>query len=85
MYKLKYLPLALTDLMDITDYIASTLKAPKAAADLLDSLDKSISRLEQFPYSCRGYQPIKSMENEYRLLPVKNYARSHLLQKKFVS
>lgn len=38
MYKLKYLPLALTDLMDITDYIANTLKAPKAAAGLMKEL-----------------------------------------------
>lgn len=74
MYKLKYLPLALNDLRHIADYIADTLKAPKAAMDLLDALDESISRLEQFPYSCKVYQPIKELENEYRLLPVKNYA-----------
>lgn len=73
MYKLKYLPLALKDLRDITSYISDTLKAPKAAMDLIDELDRSISRLQQFPYSCRVYQPVLSLEAEYRMLPVKNY------------
>lgn len=73
MYKLKYLPLAQRDLRDITGYIADILKAPKAAMDLIDALDNSISRLEQFPYSCRVYQSIERLEAEYRMLPVKNY------------
>lgn len=73
MYKIKYLPLALKDLRDITDYITDTLKAPKAAMHLVDALDNSISRLQQFPYSCRVYQPMQSLEAEYRMLPVKNY------------
>ncbi len=36
-------------------------------------MDNSIARLEQFPYSCRVYQPAKELEDEYRLLQVKNY------------
>lgn len=43
--------LAQKDLREIISYIADTLKAPKAAMDLIDALDTSISRLEQFPYS----------------------------------
>lgn len=73
MHKLKYLPLALKDLRDITDYIVDTLKAPKAAVDLVDAIDGSISRLQQFPYSCRVYQAIESLEAEYRMLQVNNY------------
>ncbi len=73
MPKIKYLPLALKDLRDITDYITDTLKAQKAATDLVDVLDNSISRLQQFLYSCKVYQPIQSLEAEYRMLPVKNY------------
>lgn len=49
MYEIKYLPLARKDLTEIATYIADHLKAPKAAMDLLDALDESISRLEQFP------------------------------------
>lgn len=73
MYKLKYLPLAQKDLWDITSYITDNLKAPKAAMDFVDTLDNSISRLQQFPYSCKLYQPQESLEAEYRLLSVKNY------------
>jgi toxin ParE1/3/4 len=73
MHKLKYLPLAQKDLKDITSYIAGNLKAPKAAMDLVDTLDKSIYRLQQFPYSCKVYQPIEPLEAEYCMLPVKNY------------
>lgn len=74
MYKLSYLPLANRDIADIVNYIADELFAPKAALDLLDALDKSISRLADFPYSCRVYQPVKPLEQEYRILTVKNYA-----------
>ncbi|HHY60357.1 MAG TPA: type II toxin-antitoxin system RelE/ParE family toxin [Clostridia bacterium] len=73
MYKIRYLPLALKDLMDITDYIAGQLQGPKAALDWLDELEQAIARLAQFPYSCRVYRPVRELEHEYRLLPVKNY------------
>jgi len=73
MYKLKYLSLAQKDLRDITSYIADNLKAPKAAMDLVDTLDNSICQLQQFPQSCKIYQPIGPLEAEYRILPVKNY------------
>jgi len=62
MYRLKYLPLALNDLRDITDYITVVLNAPKAALDFLDA----VSRLEKFPYSSKVYQPVEDTENEYR-------------------
>ena len=74
MYKLSYLTVANRDIANTVHYIAETLFSPKAALDLLDALDKSISRLKQFPYSCRVYQPVKPLENEYRILIVKNYA-----------
>ena len=83
-YEIRYLPLASKDLYNIVSYIADELKAPKAAMDLLNALDESISRLEQFPYSCKVYQPIKELENEYRLLPVKNYAVFYVVKEKVV-
>lgn len=73
MYRLKYLPLAQKDLWNITGYIADNLEAPKAAMDFIDTLDNSISRLQQFPFSCRLYQLQELLETEYRLLAVKNY------------
>ncbi len=74
MYKLSYLPLARCDIANAVNYIAEELFAPKAALDLLDALDKSISHLINFPYSCRVYQPVKPLEQEYRIMSVKNYA-----------
>ncbi|ORX24451.1 plasmid stabilization protein [Thermoanaerobacterium sp. PSU-2] len=73
MHDIRYLPLASRDLSNIVSYVADELKAPNAAMDLINELDTSISRLAQFPYSCRVYQPEKSLKNEYRILPVKNY------------
>lgn len=73
MHRLKYLPLAKKDLINIISYIADTLQAPKAAMDLVDALDNGIFRLQQFPYSCTVYQPIEPLEAEYRILPIKNY------------
>lgn len=83
-YEIRYLPLARKDLSNIVSYIADELKAPKAAMDLLNALDESISRLEQFPFSCRVYQPIKELENEYRLLSVNNYAVFYVVKEKVV-
>lgn len=73
MFEIRYLPLAKKDLSNIAFYIADYLKATQAAIDLVDALDSSILRLKQFPYSCKVYQPIKALEDEYRLLPVNNY------------
>ncbi|ATW26372.1 type II toxin-antitoxin system RelE/ParE family toxin [Candidatus Formimonas warabiya] len=84
MYEIRYLALARKDLADVTDYIADHLKAPKAAMDLLDALDESISRLGQFAYSCKVYQPIKALPDEYRLLPVKNYAVFYVVKAQVV-
>ncbi|WP_206811094.1 type II toxin-antitoxin system RelE/ParE family toxin [Paradesulfitobacterium ferrireducens] len=84
MYEIRYLPLARKDLNDIASYIADHLKAPKAAMDLLDAMDESISRLQQFPYSCKVYQPIKALDAEYRLLPVKNYAVFYVVKERTV-
>jgi toxin ParE1/3/4 len=80
-YEISYLPLAKKDLTDIVLYISDILKSPKAALDLLNSLEESILRLEQFPFSCKVYQPLFTLENEYRLLPVKNYQFSILIKK----
>jgi addiction module RelE/StbE family toxin len=73
-YKITYLPVALKDLEEIIDYITINLKSPDAALDFITAFDESVSILELFPYSRRVYQPIKNLEYEYRLLPVKNYA-----------
>lgn len=72
-YKLRYLKLAHSDLLDIVSYISDQLYAPQAATDLVDKLDKVISRLEQFPFSGHPYANKQKLEDEYRILVVENY------------
>ncbi len=67
-------PCPLCHIADAVNYIAQALAAPKAALDLLDSLDASISRLREFPYAWRVYQPAKPLTREYRILVVNRYA-----------
>ena len=73
MNKIRYLPIAQKDLQDIILYFLDNLKSQKAAMDFIETLDKSILRLKQYPYSCKLYQPQVPLEFEYRFLPVKNY------------
>jgi plasmid stabilization system protein ParE len=74
MYKIIYLLVARQDIENIILYISDQLKAPKAAIDLLDEFDRSISLLKEFPYAHKLYRPIRALEEDYRILPVKNYA-----------
>jgi plasmid stabilization system protein ParE len=74
MYEITYLPIAKQDITDIILYISERLKVPKAAMDLLDALDHSISLLREFPYAHKIYRPVRTLEEDYRMLPVKNYA-----------
>lgn len=74
MHRIVYLPLAREDLSNVALYIADTLKAPKAALDLLESIERAIERLGRFPYSCKVYKPEHVLNDEYRMLIVKNYA-----------
>ena len=73
MYKIRYLPIAQKDLQDIVKYILENLKSPKDAMGFIETLDESILRLKQYPYSCTLYQSKEPLESEYRFLPVKNY------------
>jgi addiction module RelE/StbE family toxin len=85
MYEINYLPIAKNDLTGIINYITNHLKAPKAGLDLLESFDESISRLGQFPFSCKIYKPKSGvLENEYRLLPVKNYVVFYMVKEKII-
>ena len=79
-YDIKYLPLAKKDLNDIISYISDHLKANEAALDFLETLEVAVIRLRKFPFSCRVYQITKSMEDEYRILPVKNYAVFYVVE-----
>lgn len=80
MYEITYLPVAKQDITDIILYISGRLKAPKAAMDLLDAFDHLISLLKEFPYAHKLYRPVRALEEEYRMLPVKNYAVFYVIR-----
>ncbi len=48
MYNIVYLPIARQDIIEIITYISDFLKSPQAALDLLDCLERSILRLQDF-------------------------------------
>lgn len=73
MYKLEFLPTALRDMLEITDYISGELKNPIAADNLSEELVKAAECLSEFPYSNPVYVPMKPLKYEYRKIAVKNY------------
>jgi plasmid stabilization system protein ParE len=83
-YKILYRPLAVHDLNDVYLYIADTLKAPKAAGDLLDAIEASVNRMAAHPFSCRVFQHDPPLPEEFRLLPVKNYAVFYVVQEETI-
>lgn len=72
-HKVVYLPLAEADILAAVDYIAGTLDAPKAAAELLDELDRTVGQIARFPYSAQLYRTDRPMKDELRMIPVKGY------------
>lgn len=80
MYEIGYLPIAKQDLTEIVQYISGQLKAPQAAMDLLDAFDHSISLLKEFPYSHNLFHTLSPLEEEYRMLPVKNYVIFYVIR-----
>ena len=79
-YKVAYRELFRQDLNKIYLYIADTLKAPQAAGDLLDDIEKTINQIVIFPFSCRIFQHDPPLPEEFRMMPVKNYAVFYVVQ-----
>ena len=73
MYKIRYLQTAQEDLKGITIYIALELKEPAIARKLVNLIEEKIRGLAEFPFMCREYQPVKPLEEKYRIMVVKNY------------
>ena len=72
-HRIRYLQSALSDLEDIVSYIREQLDAPQVALNLVDRLDKAISRLECFPFSGHPYSLNRRLADEHRILVVDNY------------
>lgn len=73
MHKIEYLPLAQADVVHAVDYLVSALDAPKAAADLLNELDKTVEQISRFPYACELYHTDRPMRDEIRKVPIKGF------------
>ena len=73
MYKIIYLPLAESDILDAVDYIAGRLENPSAAETLLDELDKTVEQISRFPYASEPYHTTRPIRDELRKVPVKGY------------
>ena len=84
MLEIKYLPSFQQELNAITEYIMFTLEAPQAALNLLDELEESINDLKLYPLAHRLYRPIKPIQNEYRVLTVKNYLVFYIVLKETI-
>ena len=84
MPEIKYLPSFYQELNAIVEYITYTLKAPRAALDLLDDLEKSINSLKDFPLAHRLYRPIKPIASQYRVFSVKNYLVFYIIHEEII-
>jgi len=72
-YKIQFLPLAIQDIAEITDYIAEVLNAPQAAYKLLTRINEAVEPLKQFPYAFPAYKDEAFKKLGYRIRPVDNY------------
>jgi len=72
-YQIKISKQANTDLRDIYEYIAFTLLSPENATKLLNTLEKKIQSLENFPKRFKLYHDELWHDQELRVMPVNNF------------
>ncbi len=72
-YTVKLMSRALRDLDNIYQYIAETLLEPGTALDLVDTIEREILSLQQFPNRCPVRRTGVYANKGYRQLFVKNY------------
>ena len=72
-YKLKYLPSARKDMVEIVRYISKKLHNPDAANSLAKEMIEAIQNILAFPYATPVFQAIRPLKYEYRKIIVQNY------------
>lgn len=72
-YTVRLLPQAFQDLDNIYRYIAETCAEPAIAQGLVETLEREILSLEQFPNRCAPRKTGVYANKGYRQLFVKNY------------
>jgi toxin ParE1/3/4 len=70
-YKIRYLPAAEQDMVDILEYIRRD--NPSAASKLINAIDETISRLEGFPHMGVIPNDLRLKSLNYRMLIIDNY------------
>ena len=70
-YKVHYLPAAEKDLIDILEYIRKD--NPSAALKLINEIDETISKLEEFPNMGVIPKDLRLKSLNYRMLIIGNY------------
>lgn len=70
-YALRYLPVAVDDLISIFDWIADG--SPSIAADFIDKLDQHIGNLGTHPFLGRIPRDDKLKSSGYRVLVIESY------------
>ena len=78
-YSLKLTPKATEDLDKIYSYIFQELYAERAAKDLLEKIETSIMRLQDFPFSCNYVTDEFLRKKGYRKLIIDNYIAFYLI------
>jgi toxin ParE1/3/4 len=81
-YLLRYLPVAVDDLISVFDWIADD--SPSIAADFIDKLDQRIGHLETHPFLGRIPRDDKLKSSGYRVFVVESYLVFYIVRDKTV-
>ncbi|MBR2801831.1 MAG: type II toxin-antitoxin system RelE/ParE family toxin [Erysipelotrichaceae bacterium] len=73
MYKIAYQEAALHDLKEIVHYIAEASGEPAAAERLAEEIIQAADSLQEMPYRCPLYLPLRPLQKEYRRLFVQRW------------
>lgn len=81
-HKVKYLPAAQRDLLEIIDYIKTD--SPASAHNFLDRFDRSVTKLEDFPLIGQIPKDYRLKKLNYRILVVDNYLVFYVVKNSIV-
>jgi addiction module RelE/StbE family toxin len=81
-YRIKYLPIAQQDLIEIIDYIKKD--NPAAALKLVNEIDDEILKLEDFPFMGITPKDLRLKSLNYKMLVIDNYLVFYVVKEDIV-
>ena len=81
-YRIKYLPVAQRDLVEIIDYIK--IDSPDSAVNFLDRFDRAVVKLETFPLLDISPRDNRLQSLGYRILVIGNYLVFYVVKNSIV-